>query len=1140
MKYVRVRALAVTGLVLWTFLALALYCFPAPANRAEQPYSWYAPDRAAKVATLIPGRKVTMPPPDVFLADWTRQQVSAWEKTHGPLAPEEAYRTYSQAEPTDEELASLPDHISPFARVVAGHTTAQRAENALVSYCPLCGRTAELHAVGVKRDDAGHVVTVCCGQDLTPNSTVELAHLDDTVKQVPAYTFTDKDGVTWQLFPETRLDYDRWVEAGKTAVEFLDRYRDTGDPRYVHKLAALLDRVADIYYGLPLAYANEIATGSDGKPLTRAEWEGAPRPKLRGSLFGRAPLNEFAWNRRTPLFERGWLFFSRELIWVEPFARVRHHPAFRYYSTRRYGDPDALDRKIMKKLMGELALVFKSFALTSDYQDGSYDELLTLAILVQDRFLFNFAAGHQECVLYNHHYHDGMNGEGSAEYMGYGASFCAYMGNPKAWLEFDPDFVKEHPFLGPASSQLQKLRTVRGLPLEFGDLTIRPFNEREFLTDPEKVRANEKMPSSNWPGYGIGILRVGGHGQRQEVFMTYDRVSLHGAADKLGIECWVDGVPVMRQGGYSQRWIQARLDESLPEIQALLRMPYPRPIFETAARPDSSFNGWDWTHSALAQNTVTVNELSTGPGWDDREGFGDLITFKGGEAPGTPGARFQVLDCEDLHSFTRMGVPVSEFRRTLLAVEGPDGRPYVVDILRLEGGRRHALYQSAWGDPVEENLPPPVAEEPHLAAYLDKLPPGQRPESIPSRGNYEHIRGVKVLGAAPPVWGITWSTDYAAYAPFDASGQPRPRPLPDAVGRVRLRLVGVRREDHTTLLHAKGPWVARLSQPLPGGGSVHKNLGFHDAWDYLVESRIAPAGQGGEPLKSTYLHILEGFREGEASVIRSVTPLSAAPGASLPEGAVALKLALAVGHTDTILFQPRPGKLHLQDGLVTDAQYALVRRDAKGAVTEAHMVRGTKLSCGRFALAAPGDFRGKIVDLIGDLTGTRKASALIIRPDGPWPLGTALAGRQIAIQVITQHSESYTVDRVRELPGGLLRVDLANYAPFSTGWYQVSSLDAEKPNRLLSSRQLWAGINTTWWWGCKAWFPERGRTYTIRQTHSDRITMDIAEKVDLKAEGIQPGDWFVIYAIQPGLAVSVPDIRTWCQAPRTPARKAKQ
>jgi len=101
--------------------------------------------------------------------------------------------------------------------------------------------------------------------------------------------------------------------------------------------------------------------------------------------------------------------------------------------------------------------------------------------------------------------------------------------------------------------------------------------------------------------------------------------------------------------------------------------------------------------SALSQNTVTVDDAFTSPGWDDKRGFGELITFKGGEAPGDAGAKFQVLDVRNRFSFERVGVNVRDFRRALLAVEGPDGRPYVVDVLALRGGQRQALYQSALG-----------------------------------------------------------------------------------------------------------------------------------------------------------------------------------------------------------------------------------------------------------------------------------------------------------------------------------------------------------------------------------------------------------------------------------------------------------
>ena len=495
-----------------------------------------------------------------------------------------------------------------------------------------------------------------------------------------------------------------------------------------------------------------------------------------------------------------------------------------------------------------------------------------------------------------------------------------------------------------------------------------------------------------------------------------------------------------------------------------------------------------------------------------------MVTYKGGEAPGEVGARFQVLDCRALDAFRAPPVKMDEFRRAILAIEGPDGRPYAVDVMRLQGGQRHQFFTAAQADPVDEHLPAVIATEPNFALYLDKRR-GQPPDTLSSRKSYEQLRGVKLLGAEPPQWDLTWKTDYAAYAPFDLSGK-RHRPLSDDVGYARLRLIGLSGNPATNLLRAKGPWCAQPQQSLADGHSTGSGyVGFRDAWDYVIETTSAAPGQ--PPARSAFVHILEGYREGEQSAIKQVSRLQPAAG-SKNEDVVALKLDFAGGHSDTVVYQAQPAPLRLSDGLATDAGYALLRRDAQGNVTEADLVRGSRLSSGKFSVQTSGDFRGTVVDLIGDLTGTRQESAIILKPETPWPAGTALAGRQIALDTLNHHQESYTIRQVALLAGGLVRVDLANYAPLSMGWYSVSWLDPEKPNRLRSNRQLWAGINTTWWHGAEAWFPERGQTFIIHQTHSDRLAMDLVDGVDLRAKGIQPGDWFAIYALEPGGKVRVP------------------
>ncbi len=1135
------RSALLTGsLMLSVLLAARLHAQPAPSA-----YSWHAPDRAEKVLRLVPGSAVRGLTPETLFVDWTAAQVTKWDGEHQPLPADEPYEQYARTSPTDEDLAAdLPRIIAPYGRVLSGSPEQRKAEQVMVTYCPFCGKWhGYYNRLFFQWDEQNpyHATTKCCGKhlyareqdyppdyDLRPDHTVGFALLDDTTVQIAASTYTDRDGVVWELYIPNIFAHRRWEQLNAMVVSYARQFKQTADPLCAHKTAVLLDHIADTYYGLPLAFNNLLANGKDGQPLTRAEWESVPGP----AVFELSSLG--AWNRRIPTGSRGWLNSYREHVWAEPFARVRHHPAFKYHSQKKYGDADALDRKIRQKLLRELVMMFKSCyvqLLKSNYQEADYSEMMILGILAEDEFLFDFAVANQELTLYNHHHDDGLNQQGAPNYMDMLIPFYQFMSRPTGWLEFEPDFLDKHPFFATASTELNKLRTARGVEVEFGDQHIWPI-AAAFTTDAAKVAENERRSSDNWPGYGVGIMRVGGPGHRQEVVLSYDKASLHGTADKLGLQCWVDGVPVMRAGGYAYDYHAAVLDRSRPEIQAFFALDYPTEIVEAHTDPPR----WcrTWGSSPMAQNTVTVDDTGTSRGWADNEGFGELIAFKGGEAPGQPGAGFQVLDVRDHHSFERVGVAVDGFRRTLLGVEGPDGRPYVVDIITLAGGNTHTLYQSAWAERAAERLPEPISTHENVALALF----GPDGTAVPyNAATYAKMRHAEVLGPPSDSWELTWKTDYAAYAPRDSDGKPFVRPLPEDVGRVRLRLIGVEQPGETQLIRARGPWIPWLKQPLPGGAEVNGYVGVMDAVDFLIERRSRPDDAGNAALQSSFIHILEGYREGEESAILNLEKLTPTAG---PEGSIALRLTMAAGHTDTLIFQPEPGTVTLADGLRTDAHYALVRRDAAATVLDAHMVRGTLLTCGEFCLQPAGDLTGTIVDIIGDLTGTHLESALIIRPDNAWATGDTLAGRQLLVHATNSlrpaSNEGYIIGRVTDLPDGLLRVDLANHAPFTTGWHQVTELGAEGPDSLRTNRTFSAGVNTSWVWGLRAWFPRIDRHYTFKHTDPTSGTggaalLQVAEDVDLAADGVEEGDWFLVHFIEPGQTVNVAGSVDWQKLP---------
>ncbi|MBT7303756.1 MAG: hypothetical protein HN849_29770, partial [Victivallales bacterium] len=1106
------------------------------AQAQQLEFSWHAPDRGAKVAKLIPGRRLPKYTPDTLFAEWTKAQVARWHVDH-PAAPlEKAFAEYQAATPTDAELvADFPRHISPFGRVRSGKAAPAVAKKVLISYCPFC----QSQSLRLSHDSQNpyHATTRCCGTELyghavdfppdyalKPNATVRFRHLDDTEVAVPCTLYRDRNGVEWELFIKTLFDQRRWLQVGGTLIRsYGQRFRATADPRYAHKIALLLDHVADTYYGLPLSYANELATGKDGGPLTRAEWE-APRPP---GIFEVGELG--GWNRRQPIFNKGWINMSDEHIWVEPFARVRHHPAFKYYSQKTYGDPEALDRKIMTKLLREVAMMFRncfSQKLLTNYQEANYVSLWLLGVLVQDPLLIDFAAPAQETSMYNHTYQDGMNGEGAPNYMAMpGGYFYPYLRDPNGWLEHYPQFLKEHPFYHAANGEMRRLRTVRGQQVEFGDQHEYAF-PRSFVRNPAQVAENERVGSRNWAGYGVGILRVGGPGRRQELCLSYTRATLHNARDALSLGCWVDGVPVMRRGGYVMGKATVQLQWDRPEYQALKTMDYPHPIAQSGRW------AYDYAHGPLSQNGVMVDEVATGGGWGDNRGYGEVITFKGGEPGGEPGSGFQVLDVRDHYSWARMDKDVPEFRRTLIGVEGPDGRPYVLDLLKLHGGKRHTFYQSAWADRVAANLPPVASQAPDLgqAFFGAALPKDD--------SHYRTFRQVrKVARHAPPgaTWDLTWRANLAAYAPRDPRTGQIEHPLPAGVGDVHLRLIGV--DSHgggTELISGQGPWIGRIAQPLPGGQRADGNVAFMDARDFLVERRIASLGT--DMATSLFVHILEGYRTGETSAIKTVTPLSVTSVDGAARDTVAVSLAMAGGHTDTVLYQSAPGTVRLPNGLETDARYALLRHNAAGEVIAADACRGTLLRCGDFSATLPGDFTGTITDMVGDLTGTRQESALIITPDRPWPAGIALKERQLLVRfessLRTPGNEGYRVERVTPLPDGRVRVDLQDHAPFVTSWHQVTTLPADRPNVLRTNRPMVDHGNNPWYHGLKIWFPERDKTFTIKNVN--RVgggyggdTLVVLEDISLSEQGIRLGDWYVIYGIEPGRKVSVANDFSW-------------
>jgi len=181
-----------------------------------------------------------------------------------------------------------------------GKPEAYKVEGVLVRYCPLC--KSRSFSLNFDPNNEYHATTACCrtelyGKDyppdypLKPTTTVAFLHLDDTRFEAPTTVYRDKDN----LYIKTIFDHRRWLRQGGDLVKQLgQKFGETGDPLCAYKIAALLDLVADTYYGLPLAANNKLCMGKSGQGLTRAEWEALPRP----AIFEVGELG--TWSKRRP------------------------------------------------------------------------------------------------------------------------------------------------------------------------------------------------------------------------------------------------------------------------------------------------------------------------------------------------------------------------------------------------------------------------------------------------------------------------------------------------------------------------------------------------------------------------------------------------------------------------------------------------------------------------------------------------------------------------------------------------------------------------------------------------------------------------------------------------------------------------
>ena len=1084
----------------------------------------------------LPGERILRMKPEELRKQASDEAMKKWKK---PLTDAEFSKLADQAERrygfgTDAEIISdFPVSIAPYARLRdtprpeirpwahwTGHFTQDQLDSyhALISYCPFCDSRALTIRFDPKNPE--HAQTSCCkkdlyrkhapaGYELAPDSFAVIRYLDDSLRKIPCKLYKDAKGRIWQLFVANLFNRRDWSEYTRTLGHLSTLYLRTGNPLYPYKAAVILDRIAETYYALPLALNNLDPAGKDGLGLSRAEWEALPRP----NIWAKMPKLGW-WNRNNPTYARGWMVLGREGAAVYEYALLRHHPAFRYYSRKKYGDPGKIDKLVRTKLAREINLGYTSICmngLIQNYQAANSAHMLASAMIGGDKLLLEFAAANHDCIVYNHHYADGINGEGSVGYQGMlRRQFYPYMLEKNGWQTIDPGFLAKNPFFQTAARESGKQITARGLLFEHGDLyeMIHETPNDRYLGNLDTAEKPKKsnLPSQIWPSWGVGVIRVGAPGERLETILNFSRPSGHGGL-MMGLAGWFDGIPVLRPHGYAPPWGNA----SRKTVEDINALNFPRKAVYVPQEKPSVHESWNrlLAQSAIGQNTVTVDEIAS-----VKRGLSEPLFFKGGEPASSPDSKFQILEVNTLGEFRKMGVnSVTKYRRALIGVETPSGRAYALDIIPLKGGKTQTVWYSVWGDRIAQNGLGEAQKKRNLTkALFHGTPPVRSRFFSPAilykwvYGIYDHVTNVEMRPAGVQPWTVDYKTDYYAYF-RDSSGKEYGRPRP-GFGIVNFRIAGAPAEP-CAVWQAKSPWSPLSATQRTRSGTLIQNntITFDEAFDVLALRRTSGNGQ---LLNSCFVTLLEGRHPGTSPVVSSMK--TAASGS-----ARAVELTLSEGGKDLVFYQ-KTNTLRKLAGIETDARFALVRFNKAGRISRLDMAQGTVLRADDRELRSPSsEDTGTIVGITGDLTGAPEKSELRIRPDKPWNTAAA-AGRMLILHQTRKGSfenrEGYHVKNAELLADGTVKVALRGPAPFIIGYHQAFFVDGKlKVNRPI---QKFDGLN--YYPGIQVTFPRIGRTFTVRNTSLNSMETD----TDLQKAGVRDGDWFYFHAVVPGQKVSIP------------------
>jgi len=1138
--------MAFAGIAIGVFLG-AVAAAAEPGKASVETW-WHAPERLERVAAIAPGAMQPVPQ-QIYTPEYL-------EELRAQATPEEVATVRRIADPlvaiSDADWRALIPDYSTYPSFDKGFT------------CPYCGvDLGQMDPTGPNTFDIRkphQAIRRCCDTVIyerpedapadyphLPNKSLRIPHLDGALHDYPYWEGKNRLGEPTIVFArsavwKTRLQYIR--EGALDAL--FHAWLKTGDERYARKGLVIYHRLAEVYPNWPLwSYAfggridytwwkdqvdgkldvvkkGGLANDAEGKPLTREAFEAQARP----NWFGNAP-----WGQANRLGLNSLGFYLRGLPLY--YLAFKASPAAKSYSQEVFGNPDRLEAFIEERLIKELAKEFvASRPVLGNYAQSTMSVAVYLGVGAQDATIYNFGLELADYLPLNHGFPDVSFAEGAMGYcrmMGYSHIAARTMLGAAA-----AERERAFPFAKFAADNVGRIHvnasTFRGVESSHGDGVDVDFVTGDRPYDP----ADQARPLSRFlPSYGFATLSSGAPGSRVESLFLFDKNSFHNHLGNLNLQLAWEGALVAPELGYCSWWRPLDVSQRNPLYSAIQGIPWRYRLLDTMIDGFNmaTENVWSLSHSGVTQNLVLVNERAGRSRGFVKNGYAQPLTLSAPPAAGV-GTMLQVAEAEDRESWSYAGVNVPLYRRAVVNIERPDGRAYVADLFRVTGGERHC-YQfkvpraEIVGTDLQNGQTFATAQE-----HLDTIPGVKDWQGVyaryPEMGNvsdsgFRFLTDVSVHKAMDRTWRVTWLWDHRLRK--DVAEPKFPKVMVD------MRKVGI---DADSSRVRNEVWLSRANYPTSLNETIE---GKRQAGTVAFEkgmSLYSSFREGKPGLVSRYAHLFELYPEGQTSAIAKTRSLPVPPTKVLSHGirdqyAIGIETTFADGGRDILISAADHETRRFTnrtDGLQTSARFALLRLDPAGAFQEGAVVDGRGFTIGDVAVETAGSLTGTIVDIRGDITGTRRESALIIRPTTPWPVGACLANERVFIEVLPGKYDAYTVGTVSRL-GDLIRIDLEGTPSLAYHWDRVKEVAVDRPDVIdVMTQALQKSSQSDYFQGKHILFPSRGLELRIAeiaagQDHG-RARIVVSGGMDLRAAGLREGDPLVIHGLAVGQPVHIP------------------